>query len=157
MHNIVRYSTGHCWELSFKPPREDYMLLLCIKIALKYFWYYTNVILPEQFIKEFWKFVSLWFFFFKWLNLWHMEVTRLGIELELQLRPMPQPQQCWMLAASATCTAACSNARSLTFWVRPGIESASSWILCQILNLQSPDENSEDILNDHLEIYETPM
>ena len=32
-------------------------------------------------------------------------------------------------ATSATYTAACSNARSLTHWLRPGIKPASSWIL----------------------------
>ena len=29
-------------------------------------------------------------FFFLWMHLWYMEVTRLGVELELQLRPMLQ-------------------------------------------------------------------
>ena len=28
------------------------------------------------------------------LNLWYMEVPRLGVKLEMQMRPIPQPQQC---------------------------------------------------------------
>ena len=66
-----------------------------------------------------------------------MEVSSLGVELELQLRPLPQPQQCQIWAASVTYTAACSNAGSLTHWVRPGMEPTSSWTLCQVLNLLS--------------------
>ena len=54
------------------------------------------------------------YFFFLGPHLWHMEVTRLGVELELQLRPVPQPQQCRIQAPSLTYAAACSNAGSLT-------------------------------------------
>ena len=35
---------------------------------------------------------------------------------------LPQPQQHWIQAASATYAAVCSNARSLTHWVRSGIK-----------------------------------
>ena len=45
---------------------------------------------------------------------WHMEVPRLVVKLELQLESMSQPQEHWIQAASATYTAAFSNARSLT-------------------------------------------
>ena len=37
--------------------------------------------------------VFMTFFFFLQLNLWHMEVPRLGTESELQLSSTPQPQQ----------------------------------------------------------------
>ena len=49
----------------------------------------------------------------------------LQVESELQLRPT-QPQQHQIQAASATYASACVNARSLTHWVRPGIEPTSS-------------------------------
>ena len=58
-----------------------------------------------------------------------MEAPRLGVELELQLpayataTAMPHPSK------SLTYTVAHSNPGSLTHWVRPGIEPASSWIL----------------------------
>ena len=48
-----------------------------------------------------------------------------GVELELQL------------PASTTYTTACGNAGSLTHWVRPGIESASLWILVGFLTCWS--------------------
>ena len=41
----------------------------------------------------------------------------------------PQPQQCRVRAASVTYTTAQGNSGSLTHWARPGIESASKWIL----------------------------
>ena len=42
---------------------------------------------------------------------------------------MPQPQQCQIQATSAIYTTAHGNARSLTYWERPRIEPATSWIL----------------------------
>ena len=57
-------------------------------------------------------------------------------------RSMPQPGQHWFWAASATYTAACGNAGSLTHWVRPGIEPESSRTLCQVFNLLSHNGNS---------------
>ena len=42
---------------------------------------------------------------------------------------MPQPQQCQILDMSATYTTAHGNTGSLTDWVRPGIEPATSWFL----------------------------
>ena len=44
-------------------------------------------------------------------------------------------------ATSAAYTA-CSNARSLTHWARPGIEPAASQRLCQVLYLMSHSGNS---------------
>ena len=54
--------------------------------------------------------------------------------------PQPQPHQIW--AMSATYTAACSNARFLTHWVRPGIEPISSGRQCRVLNPLSHSRNS---------------
>ena len=65
----------------------------------------------------------LFFFFFLWLHLWHMEVPWLGVKSEMQLYQIH--------TASVTYTATCSN--SLTHWARPGIEPASSWILVRFL------------------------
>ena len=41
-----------------------------------------------------------------------------------------------------TYAAACSNARFLTYWERPGTEPESSWALCWVLNLLSYSGNS---------------
>ena len=54
---------------------------------------------------------------------------------------MPQPQQHGLRTTSATYTAAHGNARSLTHWLRPGIEPASSQTLCRVLNLLSHNRN----------------
>jgi len=83
-------------------------------------------------------------FFFLQLHLQHMEVLRLGVKLELQLRTTSQPQQCWIWATSVTYSicGSCSNTGSLTHWARPGIELASSQILCQVLNPLSHNRNS---------------
>ena len=61
-------------------------------------------------------------------------------------RPTPQPQQCLILTAFVTVTTTCGNAKFLTYWVRPGIEPASSRILCQVLNPLSDKENSDIFL-----------
>ena len=60
-------------------------------------------------------------------SLW--KFPSLGLNRNYSGRPtlQPQPSQIW--AASATYTTAHSNTGSLTHWVRPWIEPASSWIL----------------------------
>ena len=85
--------------------------------------------------------VFSFFFLFLWPHLQHMEVPRLG-NWSCSHRPTPQPQQCGFQAESATYTTAHSNAGSLTHWAGPGIEPASSWTLCQILNLLNHNGNS---------------
>ena len=47
----------------------------------------------------------------------------------------PQPQQHRIQAMSVTYTTAHSNASSLTYWARPGIKPASSWMLVRLVNL----------------------
>ena len=47
---------------------------------------------------------------------------------------MPEPQQRRIWATSATCTAAHSNARSLTHWTRSGIKPRFSWMLVGFVN-----------------------
>ena len=55
---------------------------------------------------------------------------------------MPQSQQHQIWAISVTYPAACSNARSLTQWARPGIKLTSLMTLCQVLNVLSHNRNS---------------
>ena len=88
------------------------------------------------------------FFFFLWLHLWLMEVPGLGVEMELQLRstqchhdirsephlwPMPQLRQHQM--------------RSLTHWVRSGMEPTSAQTLVQVLNPLSHNGNSQTLMS----------
>ena len=63
-----------------------------------------------------------------------MEVLRLGVELELDAS-LRHSQ-----AASANYTKAHSNAGSLTHWVGPGIEPASSWILAEFVTTEPKQE-----------------
>ena len=49
---------------------------------------------------------------------------------------MPQPQQCGIQALFLTYTKAHSNARSLTHWLRPGIEPTSLWILVRFVSTE---------------------
>ena len=67
----------------------------------------------------------LFFLFFWWPHLQNMQVPRLGLNLSCSCRPVPQPWQHWIQALSATYATACSNARFLTRWVRPGIKPHS--------------------------------
>ena len=53
---------------------------------------------------------------------------------------MPQTQQCQIWAPSVT------YIRSLTHWAKPGIEPASSWTLCWVLNPLSHNRNSHSFL-----------
>ena len=73
--------------------------------------------------------ISFLFSFVVFLGLYlrHMEVPRPNRRYSCW--PPPQPQPCRIQAASATYTAAHGNARSLTHWARPGIESSTSWLL----------------------------
>ena len=92
------------------------------------------------------------FFFFFCLepHLWYVEVPGLGGKSQLQVRATPQPQQHQNWTTSAPHTAACSNARSLNHWVRPGIEPTSSWTLCQALNPLRHNENSRRCISIHV-------
>ena len=47
---------------------------------------------------------------------------------------MPQPQQFQIWVTSATYTTAHSNTRTLTHWVRPRIEPATSWFLVRFIS-----------------------
>ena len=79
-------------------------------------------------------FFFFFFFLVGGLYLWYMEVLRLGVESELIGQPTLQPQQLSIRVKSATYTTAHGNTRSLTHWLRPGIESASSWLLLRFIS-----------------------
>ena len=65
-------------------------------------------------------------------HLQHMAVPVLGVELELQLLAYVPAQQHGIWAVSVTFTIA-HNIRSLTYWPKPEIKPASSWILVWFL------------------------
>ena len=71
-----------------------------------------------------------------------MEVPRLGVELELQLPAYATAKETWdrIQALSANYTTAHGNARSLTHWVRLGVEPASSGILMGFLTAEPQRE-----------------
>ena len=71
--------------------------------------------------------VSVCSFGFLGPHSWHMVVPRLGSNWSYQ--PTPEPPQCQIQAASVTYTTADGNTESLTHWVRPRIEPATSWFL----------------------------
>ena len=76
-------------------------------------------------------------FLFVWLGLppRHMEVSRPGVyNQSCSFWPTPQPQQHQIRAMSVTYTIARGNARSLTYWARPGTEPVSSWMLVRFLS-----------------------
>ena len=81
--------------------------------------------------------VSLLFVFWG-SHLWHMDVSRLGVELELQFlataTAMPDPSHICDLHHSH------SSAGSLTHWERSGIEPASLWILVGFLTAETQQE-----------------
>ena len=68
----------------------------------------------------------------------HMEIPRLGVESELQ--PLAYPTATVTSDLSHVCavtsTTAHGNTRSLTHWVRPGTEPASSWMLVRFVSIE---------------------
>ena len=83
-------------------------------------------------------------FFFLGLHLRHMEVPRLGVAWALQLLALPCSHSNTRCKPHlrVTYATACGNTRSLTHRARTGIKPASSWILCQVLNLLTHNGNS---------------
>ena len=85
-------------------------------------------------------FFSFFFFFLFRAAFASYGNPRLGVHLELQLLAYTQPQQCGIRAESLTYTTAHGNARSLTYWVWPGIEPVSSWILVRFVTNEPQQE-----------------
>ena len=81
-----------------------------------------------------------WFhsFFFGFLGM-HCGIWKLPVWRSNQSyssRPTSQPQQWQTWAISVTYTIAHGNAKSLTYWVRPGIKPASSWLLVRFISTE---------------------
>ena len=76
---------------------------------------------------------SFLFYFVFWAFMWRLPAQ--GSNQSCSHQPMPQPQKCKIQAKSVTYTTAHINARSLTHWVRPGIELPFSRILAGLVNL----------------------
>ena len=100
------------------------------------------VILAQQFLTDS-SAINTFFFFFLFTV---APVTYGHSQARGQIRAaaasIHQPQQHQIWAASETFTTICSNARSLTYWLRPGVKPASSWTLCQVLNQLSHNGNA---------------
>ena len=71
----------------------------------------------------------LFIFVFWGLHVQHMEVPRLGVESELLPSAYTTATATPVWAPSVTYTTAHGNTRSLTHWVRPEIDPATSWFL----------------------------
>ena len=74
------------------------------------------------------------------LHLRHGQFLGLVSNLGCSCWLWPQPQQGRIQATSVTCATACSNARSLTHWVRPGTHILMD--SSRVLNLLSHSRNS---------------
>ena len=76
-------------------------------------------------------YLFIYLFSFLGPHLRHMEVPRLGSNWSCSCQPRPQPHQ--NQTTSATQATAHGNAGSLNHWLRPGIKTASSWILVKFI------------------------
>ena len=76
----------------------------------------------------------------------HIKVPRLGVELELQLPAHVTATAAWDQTSSSTHTTAHANAESLTHWMKPRIEPASSWILVGFVTVEPLLESLESCM-----------
>ena len=72
-----------------------------------------------------------------------------GLNWSCKCWPTLQQQQHQLRVASATCTTACSNARSVTHWVRSGIKPLSSEILVGLIMLSHNGNSGAVVLITH--------
>ena len=100
---------------------------------------------PE--LKKFGSSFLFLFFFSVGLQLWHMEVPRLGVESWAAAISLHHSHS-QIQATSATHTAARGNAGALTLWVRPGIQTASWWILVGFVSTELQWELPGSSFND---------
>ena len=77
---------------------------------------------------------SLNFFFFLLFRVAHVAYGGSQARDQIGAVAAPQPQQRRIQATSVTYTTAHSDAGSLTYWARPGIEPVSSWMLVRLVN-----------------------
>ena len=104
------------------------------------FWFHYTQYFFDVVIRGDWKFMyshisRIHLFYFLTSSIWKFLGS--GSNWSCSCWPTPQLQQFWIWAASAACAPVCGNARSLTHWVKPGMEPTSSWTLCWVLNLLS--------------------
>ena len=130
-------ATGVKWGCCY--PR--YELLSAVRasdeaVGLKFFWQHKGILHTQ-------------FFFFWGSHLWHIDVSRPGVELELQLPAYATATATW--DPSCICDLHCScNDRASIHWTRPGSKPASSQTLCWVLNLLSHNRNSNFLIAVHL-------
>ena len=91
---------------------------------------YANVVIKQN------SFSAYFFFLFSFLGphrgIWKFPGQ--GSNQSCICWPTPQPQLCRIRATSATYTTAHGIARSLTHWVRPGIEPTTSQFLVRFIS-----------------------
>jgi len=100
-----------------------------------YTYIFVYIDIPRNICKSF-------FFFFLGLYLQKLDVSRLGVESELPLLAYTKSTATPDRSHICGLHVVCSNSGSLTHWARPGIESASSWTLCCVVNPLSHSGNS---------------
>ena len=89
----------------------------------------TGVLLAQG---PYFVFFCLFFSFFKATSIAYVDSQARGSNQSYSCQPQPQQHGIW--AISGTYITAHSNARSLTHWMRSGIEPSSSWILVRFIN-----------------------
>ena len=88
------------------------------------------------------KFLFICLLPFLGLHLQHIEVPRLGVKSELQLLTYTMARATRDTSCVCDLHHSSRNVRYLTYWVRPGIESASSWILIGFVTRWAHHRNS---------------
>ena len=122
-------STDKCNAKATKPSGQIY-LRLCPTLPGKKVHIKEEQKETQECLRYF--FLFPFFLFFKGLTVAYGSSR--GMDwIEVVAAGLPTPQTHWNWAAFVTYTTACSNSGSLTHWVRLGIESASTWILCGVL------------------------
>ena len=101
------------------------LLTGCCPLGRSHRWHLRSSMSPQ-----------LFFFLFKGCTCSIWKFQGWGSNQSCSCRPTPQPQQCRIQAASTTYTTIHSNARSLTHWMRPGIQPTSLWILVRFITTE---------------------
>ena len=101
--------------------------------------------------------LPLFFFFFSAPMAYGSSQTRNRIGTAAASLCHSHAQQCQIPATSATYTTACSNARSLTHWTRPGIEPPSLFLMDTSQALNPPSYNGNSSFNPTLTNYRTAL
>ena len=113
--NCVHLSQPSLLSLRLLPLLHREWVLSCWRLLLAFV---CNSVFP------------LTFFLLLFINLSFAFLGHMGLNQSCSYWPTPQPQQLWIRDASATYTTAHCNARSLTHWVRPGLEPTHTSQFC---------------------------